>query len=77
VFSTDKLQDAELRLREKGTKNILSCFIGCLEEFAGVEGSGWNKERIERLKEEAMSEVDRGVYHTLDQVCIIGRKATA
>lgn len=76
VFSTDKLQDAKLQLREKGTRNILSCFIGCLEALIGVEGSGWSKERIERLKEEAMREIDRGAYHTLDQVCIIGRKAT-
>ncbi|KAI1737630.1 S-adenosyl-L-methionine-dependent methyltransferase [Xylaria scruposa] len=74
VFSTDKLQDPDLQLRDKGTRNVLSCFIGCLEELVGVEGSGWNKERIERLREEAMREVDKGVYHTLDQVCIVGRK---
>ncbi|KAI1758443.1 S-adenosyl-L-methionine-dependent methyltransferase [Xylaria castorea] len=76
VFSTDKVQDPELQLREKGTRNVLSCFIGCLEELVGVEGSGWSKERIERLREEAMREIDKGVYHTLDQVCIVGRKAT-
>ncbi|RYC55229.1 hypothetical protein CHU98_g10984 [Xylaria longipes] len=76
VFSTDKLQDPKLQLRDKGTRNVLSCFIGCLEELVGVEGSGWSKERIERLREEAMREIDKGVYHTLDQVCIVGRKAT-
>lgn len=76
VFSTDKLQDPELRLREKGTRNVLSCFLGCLEELVGVEGSEWSKERIERVNEEAMREIDKGVYHTLDQVCIIGRTAT-
>lgn len=76
VFSTDKLQDPELQLRDKGTRNVLSCFIGCLEELVGVEGSGWSKERIERLREKAMGEIDRGVYHTLDQVCIVGRRAT-
>lgn len=76
VFSTDRLQDPELRLRDKGTRNALICFLGCIEEtLVGVEGSGWSKEKIERLKEEAMKEVDDGVYHTLDQVCIIGRKA--
>jgi hypothetical protein len=75
VFSTDKLQDPELQLREKGTRNILDCFVGCLEGFVGVEGSGWSKERIEILKEKAMREIDQGVYHTLDQVCIVGRKA--
>ncbi|KAI1274585.1 S-adenosyl-L-methionine-dependent methyltransferase [Xylaria sp. FL0933] len=74
VFSTDKLQDSGLQLRDKGTRNIISCYIGCLEELVEVEGSGWSKERIERLKEEAMREIDRGVYHTLDQVCIVGRK---
>ncbi|KAI1114789.1 S-adenosyl-L-methionine-dependent methyltransferase [Nemania sp. NC0429] len=76
VFSTDRLQDPELRLRDKGTRNVLACFLGCLEELVGVEGSGWSKERIQRVKEEAMREVDNGVYHTLDQVCIVGRKAT-
>ncbi|KAI0812053.1 hypothetical protein GGR55DRAFT_640238 [Xylaria sp. FL0064] len=74
VFSTDKLQDPGLQLRDKGTRNIVSCYIGCLEELVEVEGSGWSKERIERLREEAMREIDKGVYHTLDQVCIVGRK---
>jgi hypothetical protein len=75
VFSTDRLQDPELQLRDKGTRNALVCFLGCLEDLVRVEGSGWSLERIERLKEEAMREVDKGVYHTLDQVCIVGRKA--
>jgi hypothetical protein len=75
VFSTDRLQDPELQLRDKGTRNVIACFMGCLESLVEVEGSGWSKERIERVKEEAMREVDKGVYHTLDQVCIIGRKA--
>ncbi|KAH7123342.1 S-adenosyl-L-methionine-dependent methyltransferase [Dactylonectria estremocensis] len=74
VFSTDKLQDPELQLRDKGTRNVITCFLGCLEELAGVEGSGWSRERIERVKEEARREIDNGVYHTLDQVCIVGRK---
>ncbi|CAM1507986.1 Fc.00g048340.m01.CDS01 [Cosmosporella sp. VM-42] len=74
VFSTDRLQDPELNLRDKGTRNVISCFLGCLEELVGVEGSGWSKERIEKVKEEAMAEIDKGAYHTLDQVCIIGRK---
>ncbi|KAK4180950.1 S-adenosyl-L-methionine-dependent methyltransferase [Triangularia setosa] len=73
VFSTDRLQDPGLQLREKGTRNIITCFLGCLEELVGVAG-GWSKERIETVKGEAMSEIDQGVYHTLDQVCIIGRK---
>lgn len=76
VFSTDRLQDPELQLRDKGTRNILGCFIGCLEGLVGVEGSGWSKERIERVEEEAMREIDKGVYHTLDQVCIVGRKSS-
>jgi hypothetical protein len=75
VFSTDRLQDPKLQLRDKGTRNAIVCFIGCLEGLVGVEGSKWSKERIERVKEEAMREVDKGVYHTLDQVCIVGRKA--
>ncbi|UZP43379.1 hypothetical protein NXS19_011195 [Fusarium pseudograminearum] len=74
VFSTDRLQDPDLQLREKGTRNIIVCFLGCLEELVGAEGSGWSKERIEKVKEEAMREIDNGIYHTLDQVCIIGRK---
>lgn len=74
VFSTDRLQDSELQLRDKGTRNVITCFLGCLEELVGVKGSGWSKERIEKLKEEAMREIDKGAYHTLDQVCIIGRK---
>jgi hypothetical protein len=39
-----------------------------------VEGSGWTRERIERLREEAMREIDLGMYHTLDQVCMVGRR---
>ncbi|KAK0640612.1 S-adenosyl-L-methionine-dependent methyltransferase [Cercophora newfieldiana] len=74
VFSTDRLQEPELRLRDKGTRNIVECFVGCLESLVGVEGSGWTTQRIERLNAEAMKEVDQGVYHTLDQVCIVGRK---
>jgi ubiquinone/menaquinone biosynthesis C-methylase UbiE len=75
VFSTDRLQDPELQLRDKGTRNAIVCFMGCLQTLVGVKGSGWSEERIKRLKEEAMKEVDEGVYHTLDQVCIVGRKA--
>jgi len=75
VFSTDRLQDPELKLRSKGTRNIVVCFLGCLGELVAVEGSGWTNERIERVKEEAIKEIDNGIYHTLDQVCIIGRKA--
>ena len=74
VFSTDRLQDPGLQLRDKWTRNVIVCFLGCLESLVGVEGSGWSMERIERVKEEAMREIDNGVYHTLDQVCIIGRK---
>ncbi|KEZ41683.1 Uncharacterized protein SAPIO_CDS6848 [Scedosporium apiospermum] len=68
VFSTDRLQDPELQLRDKGTRNVIVCFLGCLEGLVGVEGSGWSKERIEKLKGEAMREIDNGVYHTLDQM---------
>ena len=75
VFSTDRLQDPELQLRDKGTRNAIVCFLGSLQALVGVEGSGWSEARIERLKVEAMKEVDAGVYHTLDQVCIVGRKA--
>ncbi|KAI8623635.1 S-adenosyl-L-methionine-dependent methyltransferase [Xylariaceae sp. FL1651] len=76
VFSTDRLQDPELQFRDKGTRNIIACLVGCLENLVGVEGSGWNKERIKKLNEEAMGEIDKGVYHTLDHVCIVGRKAS-
>ena len=75
VFSTDRLQDPGLKLRDKGTRNILDCFLGCLKELVAVDGSEWTNARIEKLKEQAMREIDNGVYHTLDQVCIIGRKA--
>ncbi len=74
VFSTDRLQEPELRLREKGTRNIIVCFLECLKGLVSVQGSGWTEQRIEKLGEEAMSEIDEGVYHTLDQVCIVGRK---
>jgi hypothetical protein len=76
IFSTDRLQDPELQLRDKGTRNAIVCFTGCLQGLVGAEGRGWNKDRIERLEKEAMKEIDKGVYHTLDQVCIIGRKAS-
>jgi hypothetical protein len=64
VFSTDRIQDADLRLRDKGTRNAIDCFVGCLEGLIGAEGSGWGKERIERVKREAMKEV-----------CIVGKKS--
>ncbi|KAI0389635.1 S-adenosyl-L-methionine-dependent methyltransferase [Xylariaceae sp. FL0594] len=78
VFSTDRLQDASLQIRERGTKNILSCFVGSLEDLIArkKETGGWTRERVESLGERAMREVDDGVYHTLDQVCIIGKKPT-
>lgn len=33
-----------------------------------------DEERVERLYERTITEVDSGVYHTLNQMCIIGRK---
>ena len=75
VFSTDRLQDPNLRIRDRGTRNILICFLGCLEGLQGVEGHDWDSAKIQRLKGEAMGEIDQGIYHTLDQVCIVGRKA--
>ncbi|KAK3389794.1 hypothetical protein B0H63DRAFT_537879 [Podospora didyma] len=74
VFSTDRLQEPDLKLREKGTRNMIVCFTGCLESLVGKEGSDWTMEKIRKLEEEAMREIDAGVYHTLDQVCIVGRK---
>lgn len=74
VFSSDRLQDLEGNERDKGTRNIIACFLGCLEELVTMEGSVWTKSRIEKLKAEAMKEIDDGVYHTLDQVCIVGKK---
>ncbi|KAK4168328.1 S-adenosyl-L-methionine-dependent methyltransferase [Cladorrhinum sp. PSN259] len=76
VFSTDRLQEAEWPgLRAKGTRNVMECFLGCLEGLAGTkEGSEWTRERLERAKVEVEREIDAGVYHTLDQVCIVGRK---
>lgn len=75
VFSTDRLQDPALQLRDKGTRNAIVCFLGSLQALVGVEESGWSEERIEKLKVAAMKEIDEGVYHTLDQVCMVGRKA--
>jgi hypothetical protein len=75
VFSTDRLQDPELKLRDKGTRNAIVCFVACLHGLVGQEGSQWSVERIEELEKEAMKEIDQGVYHTLDQVCIVGKKA--
>lgn len=74
VFSTDRLQDPELRLRDKGTRNAILCFLGCLRAFVEMEGSEWSEERIEKLRDSAMREIDAGVYHTLDQVCIVGKR---
>lgn len=74
VFSTDRIQDPALKLRDKGIRNIMECFLDCLEKLTKTEGSGWSEGRIAKLKEAAMKEIDNGVYHTLDQVCIIGRK---
>ncbi|KAK0749008.1 S-adenosyl-L-methionine-dependent methyltransferase [Schizothecium vesticola] len=78
VFSTDRLvgdQGGEWAgLREKGTRNVMECFLGCLEGLVGVEGSGWTRERWEGVKAKVEDEVRAGVYHTLDQVCLVGRK---
>ena len=60
----------------KGTSNIIVCFPGCLDELVRVDGDGRRKKKVERAKEGAMKEIDSGVYHTLDQVCIVGRKAS-
>lgn len=73
VFSTDRVQDPKLQMRDKGTRNALVCFLGCLEGLIGEEGSQMSKEKIDVLRENAMKEVDDGVYHTIDQVCMIGR----
>jgi hypothetical protein len=75
VFSSDRLQQPELKFRDKGTRNVITCFMGCLEDLVGVEGSEWTYDRIQKVKIEAMKEVDKGIYHTLDQICIVGRKA--
>jgi hypothetical protein len=72
-FSSDRVN--EEGLREKGIRNVMVCFMGCLEELVGVEGNGWSKERVERVREEAMREVHQGVYCTLNQACIAGKKA--
>lgn len=74
VFSTDRLQDPSLELRDKGTRNAIACFVQALQSLVGAEGSGWTEERIQDLNTRAMKEIDQGVYHTLDQVCIVGRK---
>ncbi|KAM7193029.1 hypothetical protein V8F20_008545 [Naviculisporaceae sp. PSN 640] len=78
VFSSDRLQDGPgLRLRETGTRNVIECFTGCLQSLVSAEardGNGWTRDKIKRLEEAAMEEIETGVYHTLDQVCIIGRK---
>jgi SAM-dependent methyltransferase len=70
VFSSDRLPG----LRKVGTKNIMECFIQNMGDLIGMEGSGWSEEKIKNLHAAALEEVDRGVYHTLDQVCIVGRK---
>ncbi|KAH6629950.1 hypothetical protein B0J18DRAFT_487819 [Chaetomium sp. MPI-SDFR-AT-0129] len=74
VFSTDRIQDPTLQIREKGTRNVMECYLGCLETLVGVEGSGWTKERLERVRGEVDAAIDKGVYHALDQVCMIGRR---
>ncbi|KAE9376012.1 S-adenosyl-L-methionine-dependent methyltransferase [Stipitochalara longipes BDJ] len=75
VFSTDRVQDAGLGFREKGTRNAMACFVGVLEGLVNEgKGEGWSRERIERVRIEAEREIDADVYHTLDHVCIVGRK---
>lgn len=76
VFSTDRLvaDRGWEGLREKGTRNVMECFLGCLEGLVGVEGSGWTRERLEGVRGRVEAEVNAGVYHTLDQVCLVGRK---
>ncbi|KAK4216725.1 S-adenosyl-L-methionine-dependent methyltransferase [Rhypophila decipiens] len=81
VFSSDRLQDGPpgLEIRKMGTKNVMECFVGCLESLFGAEDlavNGWTRDKIKGLEKQAMEEIEKGVYHTLDQVCIIGRKAT-
>ena len=71
VFSTDRLPG----MREMGTRNMIMCFKQYLEDLVKIQGSGWTLERVDKLCKDALEEVDAGVYHTLDQVCVIGRKA--
>lgn len=70
VFSSDRLPG----LREVAAKNMIMCFKQYLEDLVKVEGSSWTNERVEKVCMDAFKEVEAGVYHTLDQVCIIGRK---
>jgi SAM-dependent methyltransferase len=70
VFSSDRIHS----MRELGTRNMIMCFKQYLEDLVAIEGSGWTREKVERVCGEALREVDRGVYYTLDQVCIVGRK---
>ncbi|KAK4221116.1 S-adenosyl-L-methionine-dependent methyltransferase [Podospora fimiseda] len=76
VFSTDRLQEVDCPgLRARGTRNVMECFLGCLEGLVGTEeGSEWTRERLEKVKVEVEKEIESGVYHTLDQVCIVGRR---
>jgi hypothetical protein len=41
VLSTDRSREPELQMRDKGTRNVIICFLGCLEilvEVKGVDG---------------------------------------
>ena len=42
--------------------------------LVGVEGSGWTRERLDAARAKVKEEVGNGVYHTLDQVYLVGRK---
>lgn len=70
VFSSDRIPAK----REVGTKNMIMCWKQYLEDLARMEGTGWTQERVKRVCAAALKEAEAGVYHTLDQVVMIGRK---
>ena len=73
--TTDRLQGARVAVEMEGYEEHHGLlFWGCLESLVGREKSGWTKERIERLRGDAIRGLKNGVYHILDQVCIAGRK---
>jgi len=70
VFASDRLPE----MRDVGSKNMIMCWKQALEDLVKLGGTGWTEERVEKVCEEAFKEIDAGLYHSLDQVCIIGRK---
>jgi hypothetical protein len=62
------------RMRKRESKDMIMCWKQYLEVLVKICGNCRTRRRVERVCEETSKEIETRVYHTLDQVCSIGKK---